>query len=56
MNATHDKIADIFEKEFRGLSTADLCFAIGYLEAMKLSNLLEEGRITEDEYMAAICS
>lgn len=54
MDTTHDKIMDILNKEFQGLTTADLSFAIGVLEAMKLHAMLDDGRITEEEYWDAI--
>lgn len=55
-NATHDMILNLFETEFAGLTTADISFAIGVLEAMKLGIMLEEGRITHEEYMEALFS
>lgn len=54
MDATHEKIMETIDNAFQGLSTADLSFAIGYLEAMKLGLMLEEGRISYEEYMEAI--
>lgn len=54
MNETHDKIMNVLDKEFQGLTTADLSFAIGVLEAMKLDIMFEDGRITEEEYLDAI--
>lgn len=54
MDETHEMIMSVIDSKFQGLTTADLCFAIGYLEGRKLSLMLEEGRITEEEYLSAI--